>query len=164
MLTQERLKQLLDYDPKIGVFFWKIRVNPRVPKGSIAGSDKSGYITICIKRKMFKAHRLAWFYVYGVWPVNHIDHINHDTADNRICNLRDVSRSENMQNRLSAQKNNLSTGVLGVYLTNRGLSKKYTASLQINGKSKHLGYFATADEAYATYLKAKRIHHSTCIL
>lgn len=66
--------------------------------------DRDGYrcLTLCAGGKQFNLfeHRVIWFLHYGAWPQRTIDHINHDRADNRICNLRDVSQSENNRNQV----------------------------------------------------------------
>lgn len=111
-LTQAQLKELLHYDPDTGIFTWK---QPRsgVVVGAVAGrKDTAGYWAIQIYRRIFRAHRLAWLYVYGSWPSRDIDHINRARDDNRLCNLREATRSENSYNRL---KKSDRQGVPGVY-------------------------------------------------
>ena len=69
-LTQEELKRLLNYDPKTGIFVWKIYRNYNAKIGDIAGNTNAttGYINIKINNKSYSAHRLAWLYVYGYFP------------------------------------------------------------------------------------------------
>ena len=108
------LKEILKYEPNTGNFYWKTDRNHSVIIGSIAGSQHpGGYWTIGINGKNYAAHRLAWFYVYGTWPQKHLDHINGNRADNRIENLREATRSQNMQNEKKARSTN-SNGFLGV--------------------------------------------------
>ena len=84
MLTQERLKELLHYDEETGLFTRKTRVASRM-KGTISGArHNKGYVQIMIDGDNYLAHRLAWFYVYGEWPKNQIDHINRIKTDNKI--------------------------------------------------------------------------------
>lgn len=85
----------------------------------------------------YKAHRLAWLYIYGEWPSDQIDHINHIRTDNRIKNLRDASSYENSKNQ-SIPKNNTS-GVLGVGWNKLG--RKWRSNISVNGKRLHLGCF-----------------------
>ena len=160
MLTQERLKELLDYDPVVGIFIWKIaRCNIRA--GSIAGWNSKGYTTIQVERKNYFAHRLAWLYVYGVWPTNDIDHRDHNKGNNKISNLRDVTATINGQNQITANIGNLS-GFLGVTYDKQHC--KYRAQIKVGGKQKYLGLFLTAENAHSAYLSAKRAFHLGCTI
>lgn len=156
MLTQERLKELLYYDPDTGSFYW-ISARPRCTVGALAGSlDKTrGYYRVWIDGKNHKGHRLAWLYTYGVFPTHHVDHINGDKSDNRIANLREVTHAENLQNQHRAQKGSRS-GVLGVYPRKNG---KWRAMIQLDGRTRHLGTFDSIRGASAAYLAAKRELH-----
>lgn len=99
MLTAERLRAALDYDPATGLFRWIERPNQKIIVGSIAGHvGRKGYIYVTIDKRKYAAHRLAWLYVNGEWPKEQIDHINRVKDDNRISNLRDVSDAENKLN------------------------------------------------------------------
>lgn len=102
MITQARLKELLSYDPATGVFIWKVTRNGKMKVGLPAGSidREDGYVEICLDRRDYKAHRLAWLYVTGAWPVYGIDHIDRDKTNNRFINLRDVPHSVNLKNRV----------------------------------------------------------------
>jgi hypothetical protein len=154
-LTQSELKSALHYNPQTGVFTWL-----RPPKrgkhkaGGIAGGPSNGYIDICIDRKRFKAHRLAWFYVHGEWPAGLIDHINNDPSDNRIENLRIADRAENGWN--ARRKRNNKSGVTGVYYAKReGL---WVAEIFARGKKHSLGHFKTKEEAAAARKDGEREH------
>lgn len=156
-LTQEKLKELLHYDENTGVFTWKkiSSTKSRIKIGNVAGSLKiDGYITIQINRKVYPAHRLAWFYIHGVWPKNDIDHINHNRSDNRIENLRQATRSENLQNLIKANIRS-KLGIIGVSFSDG----KYNAKIKLNGKVFWLGSFNTADEASLAYITAKKKLH-----
>lgn len=96
------------------------------------------------------AHRLAWLYVYGEWPDAEIDHINGNTGDNRISNLRPATRAQNGANR-GRQTNNAS-GVKGVCW--HAQSGKWRAMIRISGKSRHLGLFNDIGAAAAAYARA----------
>lgn len=162
MINQEEIKKLLNYDKETGIFTWKEKRNWRANKGDIAGSiNHSGYINIKINGKLFKAHRLAWIYVYGYWPIVDIDHIDHIKTNNKISNLRDVSTSINMQNQNCASSIS-TTGLLGVCF--HKATNKYQASITINKKRIHLGLFLSAEEAYSQYLIAKRKYHEGCTI
>jgi hypothetical protein len=155
-LTQIELKSKLHYDLETGIFTW-IANHGKVKPGMIAGTKNSkGYIQVAIFKKIYLAHRLAWFYIHNEWPKNEIDHINGIKNDNRLSNLRDIFHCENNQNINKPQKNN-KTGYLGVsFMKNRN---KYQAQICINGKTKHIGLFDTAEEAYNEYIKYKRKNH-----
>jgi hypothetical protein len=158
MITQEILKELLHYDPTTGIFTWKVKVWPGGIIGSIAGSiGWKGYWEVKLHSKKYKGHRLAWFYVYGIWPSNQIDHKDRIKLNNAIDNLRDVPQTINQQNRIEAQRNNLSTGFHGVSYDKE--SGKYRARIKTDGIRKHLGRYETAELAYAAYLSAKKMYH-----
>jgi hypothetical protein len=148
MLTQQKLKEILDYDKDTGLFIWKIS-RQKIVKGSVAGSENpQGYIRITIDGATHRAHRLAWLFVYGTFPENQIDHINTIKTDNRIANLRDVSNRSNNQNRKCHRNGKL----VGCYFNKQ--SRKWKARIEINRKQVHLGYFATELEAHEAYMKA----------
>ena len=160
MLSQERLKKILNYDPETGAFEWKTRTANCIHVGDVAGSnDKYGYWQIQVDGKCCFAHRLAWLYVYGVWPENHIDHIDGVKNNNRIVNLRDVTCLVNSQNQRSAQCINTS-GFLGV----SAVGKVFRARIRIDGKLKCLGTHKTPESAHEAYLVAKRELHLGCTI
>ncbi len=158
-ITQSVLKELFDYDENTGIFVRKKSSN-RWHSGKVAGSvDAKGYCVISIDSKAYKAHRLAWLYVYGVCPTNDIDHKDHDTLNNRIANLRDVTMTGNQQNRIKANKNNRSSLLGANFHPHTG---KYQVQINVDGKPKYLGLFDTPEEAHAVYISAKREYHKTC--
>lgn len=143
-MTQEYLKSILDYDKETGIFRWKKKVCCKVVVGKIAGyKEKRGYTVMKVDKKQYRAHRLAYLYVYGKLPNNHIDHINQDKTDDRICNLRDVSQKENNRN-VGIQKNNAS-GVTGVWWNKR--KNRWIAEIKVNYKKIHLGSFKDIQKA-----------------
>ncbi len=160
-LTADQLKDMLDYDAGTGVFVWKTRPSKAVRAGDVAGcvEKRIGYITIGIAGRVYKAHRLAWLYVYGSWPKGLIDHINGNKADNRIDNLRDVFADGNSQNVRKPNRRNKS-GFMGVIW----FQNKWRASMSVNGKSKWLGDYSTPEEAHQVYLEAKRKYHAACTI
>ena len=157
-MTQDELKQLLHYDPNTGEFTWLANTGKKKLIGKRAGRyDKFGNrFYININKKQYLAHRLAWLYVYGQWPKDQIDHVNGNSSDNRILNIRECNNSENSQNK-STQSNN-SSGYIGVHYYKA--YDKWRSRIQINNKEIHLGYFDTAEEAYEKYLEAKKQYHT----
>ena len=162
MITQERLKEYLSYDPETGYFTWIKFKNARSPIGSIAGCPNNlGYIRIRFDSKFYHAHRLAWFYFHGEWPKNEIDHIDGNPSNNKLSNLRDVSPSVNSQNRKKAQAGS-KTGTLGVSLNFR--RNRYVSKIVLDGKIHYLGTYGTIEEAHAAYLNKKRQIHKGCTI
>ena len=148
ILTQKRLKELLHYDPETGVFTY-IRARSKVRVGDVAGtSGTRGYLQCNIDGKPYKLHRLAWLYVHGDMP-KEIDHINRDRSDNRILNLRVVSRSENNMNR--AEKPGRS-GRPGVWKNKVG----WAAFIRSGGKRRYLGNYPSIELASQAYEAAKK--------
>jgi hypothetical protein len=159
-ITIEHLRESLDYNVQTGIFTW--RKNHRRPDliGKTAGSIHSaGYISIAIHNVKRLAHRLAWFYVTGNIPKNHIDHINGNKLDNSFVNLRQVTRFGNLQNMRQATKAN-KVGLLGVS-SHQG---KWRAQIMVNGKRIRASGFDTPELAHKKYLELKRKHHLTCTI
>lgn len=151
------LHEVLDYNPDTGIFIWKNPTSTCVKTGDIAGwIDFHGYHSIRLNKKIYRAHRLAWLYVYKKFPLKNVDHINGIRTDNRIENLREATTSENAQNKKKSMSNN-KTGYLGVSkITNKN---KWCAFIKVNGKNKNLGTFKTPELAFNAYINAKRNLH-----
>lgn len=164
ILTAERLREVLHYDSETGAFTWNIALSNRAPVGTAAGSKSrhTGYTSISVDGALFRAHRLAWLYMTGEWPERFVDHINGDRSDNRWCNLRAADGTLNQQN-LRAARGDTHSGMLGVYRTDKK-SSPWRASINIDGKDKHLGNFATKEDAHRAYLDAKRAEHQGCTI
>jgi len=138
ILTQDYLKNILDYNPETGDFTWLITPGKRIKAGCIAGSVNGlGYLIIKINNKNYKAHRLAMLYMTGKWPKDQADHINHIKNDNRIVNLREATDEENSKNAPKRKDN--TSGITGVLWHSR--DKVWQAQIAVTGKRKHLGYF-----------------------
>ena len=154
-ITLAELQAELSYDPASGEFRAKLD-RPRRPAGSVAGNLRpDGYRCIRLKWRKYWAHHLAWFYVHGAWPADHIDHVNGDRADNRISNLRECTVAQNNQNMAPRRDN--SSGFVGVcWNARRG---KYQANISVNGKTTNLGLFDDPFEAHRVYLEAKASLH-----
>lgn len=129
---------------------------PRIKPGTVAGfKNWKGYTLLFVQGKKYRAHNLAWFYVYGEWPDRQIDHKDGNPSNNAISNLRLATRSQNQFNRRK-QRNNTS-GFKGVYWI--GHMNKWLAKAVVRGKQHHLGYFHDAKEAHAAYCEGiKRLH------
>lgn len=157
LLTQERLKELFNYNPETGLFIRLISTSYNTYTGEIAGSIQAdGYVQIGINYKLYRAHRLAWLYMTGEWPVGHIDHKNRIPTDNRFCNLRDATSLENNHNKSKLPRNSLNK-----YL---GVSKRgntWRARITASGVQLHLGTFATEELAGEAYLKAVELYHTS---
>ncbi|WP_424624454.1 HNH endonuclease [Achromobacter marplatensis] len=174
-LTSDRARELLDYNSETGIFTWKERdigasACPRTSKswntryaGTTAGArGANGYLYINFDGRKHLAHRVAWLVTYGRLPTLELDHMDGDRANNRIANLRDVSASENNENRRRAQTTNKTTGLIGASRHSNG--KGYVAQIIVKGVHKYLGYFQTAQEAHEAYVAAKRRFHRGCTI
>lgn len=158
-LTQERLKELFHYDPETGIFIRKVRISYRSKVGEIAGGfdASTGYVRISILGELYYSHRLVWLYVTGVWPKKEIDHINGNRSDNRLCNLREATKSENRQNISADGYKTNSCGFLGVFLDKS--CNRWRAKIEVNKCLESLGSYSTAEEASIAYAQAKaRLH------
>lgn len=135
-ITQEELKRHLSYNKETGLFTWLTTTNVNNhKKGKAAGSTQHGYVTIALLGIRHRAHRLAWLYVYGYFPENFIDHINRVKDDNRIVNLREVTKSCNLRN--SGNRKDSFSGVKGV--TRSSSSGKWISIISVNGKRIQIG-------------------------
>lgn len=161
-LTLEELKAVLTYDPSTGLFTRKITISGRFNAGDVVGHKaKNDYVRICVGYRSYAAHRLAWFYMTGMWPDRVIDHINGKRNDNRFTNLRSVSNSENLQNQRKAHKGTRS-GLLGVGW--HAKARKWRSQITLDKKQVFLGLFETKEEARAAYLKAKAKLHPFSVI
>ena len=145
---------LLEYNPNDGLLRWKVGGNGR-SIGSVAGwAHNKGYVAVEVAGMRLLAHRVAWLLATGSMPEKQIDHINGDKSDNRLANLRDVTSSENAQNKRKARSDN-GVGLMGV----RAMRKTWQARIMTNGKATCIGTFKTKEEAHSAYISAKREQH-----
>src|SRR5262245_10946802 len=112
MITQKKLREILKYDPRTGIWRWRVyRGGGAPPAGAIAGSiNGQGYREIKIGQKTYEVGRLSFLWMMGRWPLKTIDHINCVLDDNRWRNLREATRQEQCRNRPGWSKH----GVKGV--------------------------------------------------
>ena len=151
-LAFERLQELLVYEPDTGLFRWRISKGSN-SAGSVAGtvlSPTRDYLAIGVDGTRFLAHRLAWFYMTRQWPKADLDHINGKHSDNRWDNLREATRSENCGNARAKSTNK--SGFKGVYYDRP--SRKWVASITVDGSRFWLGRYHTVREAAEAYQDA----------
>lgn len=137
-MNTDCLSNFFKYDPDTGAVYWIANGKGRIKKKAAGTKLKSGYIGICHNGKRYMAHRIAWFLYHGKWPEDQIDHINGERADNRICNLREATNSQNGKN-LKINANN-KTGVTGVCFDKQ--TQKWRAYIRVDFKMIDLGRFA----------------------
>jgi hypothetical protein len=168
-LSAARLRELLHYDRDTGVFTRRTDVlggkgvgTVVAHAGEIAGTiDKqTGRVKISVDGCIYLAHRLAWLYVTGAWPINVIDHWDTNPSNNAWENLRDVTQVVNNQNRRDAARHNKSGGFQGVYRD----GSRFRARIQVDGKKVSLGSYDTPEEAHQAFIAAKRLKHEGCTL
>lgn len=154
-LTRARLREVLKYDPDTGWFTWLVRTSIRTAVGQRAGTrHKFGYRLIYVDSVRYREQHLAWFYMYGYWPKNQLDHINRVRDDNRWCNLRAATASQNRAN--SAVRSQSKLGVKGVQQMRSG---RYRANVRDHGVYVCLGTYDTIEEAVAVHTARHRELH-----
>lgn len=149
-LTHQRLLQLLHYDPETGAFTW---LGPRRGRGARhehAGAKREGgYIVIGIRGRIYRANRLAWFYMTGRWPLNEVGYRDGNSGNNCWTNLRDVPHVLNAQNKKRP------SGI--EYRPDR--PKPYRVRVNVDGKLRTVGSFLTKQEAQVAREAAKCAWH-----
>lgn len=140
----------VSYCPLTGHFTWQ-EARGKAAIGSSAGTIRpDGYVSVAVRQKRYRAHRLAWFLVYGEMPDGMIDHINGDRADNRITNLRIATPSQNSINRAPHPRK-------GIH-TKPGRSAFYVR-VTLNRRTHYVGSYGSLEEAEAAYRQAaERLH------
>jgi hypothetical protein len=165
-ITQEYLKKYVTFDPVTGLFHWLQRTAEdfttdnfrdrwnRDNAGKVAGWKMvHGYWCIEFKGYRFPAHRLAWFFHYGVFPDCDIDHINNVRTDNRIANLRLATRSQNLQN--AKLRSNNTSGHKNVSFR-KDTGKWAVRMRKYQGKYLNIGNFDCVEDAVAAATKARQ--------
>lgn len=147
-ITAEYLRSILSYNSSSGVFVWLVPPwnHPRLA-GAIAGCNSTGYTLIRIDGRKYKAHRLAWLFVYGEWPAKRIDHRDGDPFNNAIANLRLATQAQNCANAARWGGKELPKGV-------RRSGARFQARISFQKRQIALGVFDSIEEAASAYLRA----------
>lgn len=152
------LKSYLRYDPSTGIFTWIKHLSIRTQTEGLGEKEIArtpGVRTVIgFRGRKYLAHRLAWLYVHGKWPVGLLDHVNGDPSDNRIDNLREASAQQNQANSRRS-RNNLS-GFKGVSKQTR--NNTWRARITVGSEEIHLGTFPTREVAHKAYQDAALRH------
>jgi hypothetical protein len=145
LIDIHELRDLFSYDPETGHVHWIAPGKGRIKKKEAGTIASNGYVGILIHGKRCYAHRIAWALHHGAWPDKQIDHVNGDKTDNRICNLRLATNSENGKN-YGINKSNTS-GAKGVFWCKE--TQKWRAIIKVNGRSICKGRYADKNAAIA---------------
>jgi hypothetical protein len=168
--SQEMLNELLAYDPENGTLAWKARSPVRFPDCARWGqegtaqrwntrwagkpaftNDTRGYRQGEIFGRPYFAHRIIWRMVHGDEPAD-IDHIDGNRSNNRLSNLRAVTRQENLRN--ARRRSDNSSGVVGVTWDKR--KQRWYACIAVSQRTINLGSYRTLEEATAARKAADR--------
>lgn len=148
----EQIQELFTYDPDTGFIYWKALGGGKIKKKPAGTIENNGYLGIVIGKQRIRAHRIAWVLHHGKWPDDQIDHINGNGLDNRICNLREATNSQNSKN-TKKPKNNTS-GLIGVHFEK--YTQRWRACIKVNYKQINLGRFVNFDEAVFARKEAEK--------
>ena len=146
-MTNDRLKQVFEYESS-GMLR---RIGGRKEYPWRPSGKRGAYLVTTVDEETLYLHRLVWQYHFGYVP-KIIDHVNGDTKDNRIENLRECTNAQNQYN--SRIKANNKSGFKGVVFHPHCVHKPWQAKIVIEGKVRSLGYYPTAELAGAAYLLA----------
>lgn len=153
-----KLLRTLDYNTITGIFTWKIRPcrNSTAQVGDIAGTlRRDGYVLLSFNKKRYFAHRLAWFYVTGNWPINTVDHKDSRKNHNWFSNLREATRNEQEHNQVLRVTN--TSGVKGISWSKH--AKKWHSYIWLNGKRIYSEHFINKDDAILAVESARINYH-----
>lgn len=155
-IKQERLKELVNYDPETGIFTRKqVLGTGRQPAGKRADHiHTDGYAYVTVDRMIYLAHRLAWIYMTGKIP-DYIDHCDNHKANNVFSNLRLATQHQNQCNHLKMSTNK--SGIKGVSWIAR--QQRWVAQSRTNGKPNWLGSFHSKEEAEKVVKAFRELHH-----
>jgi len=152
---------LFNYDPESGDLTWRVDTRA-TPLGHRVGTISrhkietyTSYINVMVLGGRYKAHRIAWLLQTGEWPKKHIDHIDGNGLNNSWGNIREATPEQNACNQ--KVRSDSTSGVKGVsYDKKRGMWYVY---IDVEKKRKHLGRYATKDEAISARAAAEKIYH-----
>jgi hypothetical protein len=161
-LTQSMLRELFDYRVDGNLVRLKSGMGPNNKAGDLVGdlnkkklgSRNARYVTTRINGQHYCVHKLIYMWHTGVMP-DELDHINRDTLDNRIENLRVANKSQNACNRTVFVNN--TSGVKGVSWNAR--NKKWFVYVDVNKKRNNIGYFDDIDLAELVAIEAREKLH-----
>jgi hypothetical protein len=156
-LNHSRLLELVLYDPKTGYFTAKVGRQGARRNRPLGHVESTGYRRVCIDGMRFLAHRLAWFYMKGDWPVSEIDHKDLDKDNNKWSNLREATTSLNHAN--TRQPRGYNAPLKGAHWNKH--RKYWVSRIFVHRKGYYLGAFKTAEEAHAAYVKAAKHFHGS---
>jgi hypothetical protein len=148
--TSAELNERFAYDPQTGIITNRVCSHKALAGADATCAHTAGYRSVCYSCGKLLAHRVAWAMTYGEWPAEVIDHINGNRSDNRLCNLRQATRSQNLIN--SKLRSDNSSGFKGVSWCSG--KKKWDARIYSATKLRLLGRFKTKEEAIAAYATA----------
>lgn len=142
MIGLDRLKEIVSYNPDTGVM-------TKLKNGkSDWCKQKHGHMLVNVDGTTYKLHRLAWLYMTGNWPVNHIDHIDGDPTNNKWENLRDVTPSQNLRNQHRSKRDDC-----GVYRQ----KNRWIVVIRQNGKTNFCGSFVNKEDAVLRSLSVRSV-------
>lgn len=146
-ISAKQAIEWLAYNQETGELSWRVRRGSAAAGQTIDCLNGDGYVVVRLNKRLHLAHRVIWMMVTGAEPTHDIDHINGNRVDNRLANLREASRQENIHNRKTK----------GTYFDKR--CGKYAAEIMVDWKRRFLGYFDTEVGAREAYVSAKRMLH-----
>jgi hypothetical protein len=157
-LTAQRLREVVVYDELTGEFRWRGYRSGLSTYAKPVGwvNPDKGRRIVRIDGHTYRASRLAWLYVFGVWPSHEVDHIDGNKLNDAIANLRDVPRLLNEHNKKKANRRKRGGSMRGATV----YGDRWQAIIRAEGTVHRLGVFASEQQAHAAYMAAKRRLHA----
>ena len=155
IITHTQLKEVLEYDPDTGLLKWLV-TRGRVKAGYVAGRCRpDGYVTIKVDGRDYLAHRLAWLWTTGLWPLDEIDHKDGNPNNNRWSNLRQATSRQNHYNSRRMTRN--VSGVKGVLWV--AAEQRWVARVRAPDGRSHTKRCLSKEDAAAFYkARAEELH------